>query len=71
MKFGPTVVMLEDIDLLIDSRRSGRGDRGRLAEFLAVMDTDPDAPLLTIASPNAVSPLDAAAVRAARVDSIL
>ncbi|MFC5937525.1 MULTISPECIES: AAA family ATPase [Mycobacterium avium complex (MAC)] len=71
VKFGPTVVMLEDIDLLIDSRRSGRGDRGRLAEFLAVMDTDPDAPILTIASTNDVSTLDAAAVRAARFDSIL
>ena len=68
--FGPTLVIIEDIDLIVGSRK-GRGSNAVLSEFLAVMDADPMAPLLTIASTNDVKTLDAAAVRSARFDSII
>jgi SpoVK/Ycf46/Vps4 family AAA+-type ATPase len=68
--FGPTVVIIEDIDLIVGSRK-GRGANSVLSEFLAVMDADPMAPLLTVASTNDVKTLDAAAVRSARFDSII
>lgn len=67
---GPTVVVLEDIDLIVGHRR-GSGNAGALSEFLAVMDIEPTAPILTIASTNDASALDAAAVRSARFDSII
>jgi transitional endoplasmic reticulum ATPase len=68
--FGPTLVIIEDIDLIVGSRK-GRGANSVLSEFLAVMDADPMAPLLTVASTNDVSTLDAAAIRSARFDSII
>lgn len=67
---GPTVVVLEDIDLIVGDRRK-RGDTSALSEFLAVMDTDPSAPILTLASTNDAKALDAAAVRTARFDSVI
>ena len=69
--FGPTLVIIEDIDLIVDSRRNRHGAPSVLSEFLAVMDADPMAPLLTVASTNDVSTLDAAAIRSARFDSII
>lgn len=68
--FGPTLVIIEDIDLIVGSRK-GRGANSVLSEFLAVMDADPMAPLLTMASTNDVKTLDAAAIRSARFDSII
>jgi hypothetical protein len=68
--FGPTLVIIEDIDLIVGNRK-GRGANSVLSEFLAVMDADPMAPLLTVASTNDVSTLDAAAIRSARFDSII
>jgi ATPase family associated with various cellular activities (AAA) len=68
--FGPTLVIIEDIDLIVGNRK-GRGANSVLSEFLAVMDADPMAPLLTVASTNNVSTLDAAAIRSARFDSII
>lgn len=68
--FGPTVVILEDIDLIVENRHTG-GASSTLSEFLAAMDADPTAPILTMASTNDVATLDVAAVRAARFDSII
>jgi len=68
--FGPTLVIIEDIDLIVGNRK-GRGANSVLSEFLAVMDADPMAPLLTVASTNDVKTLDAAAIRSARFDSII
>lgn len=67
---GPTVIVLEDIDLIVGNRRH-HGEVRPLSEFLAVMDTDPSAPILTLASTNDVAALDAAAIRTARFDSII
>jgi transitional endoplasmic reticulum ATPase len=68
---GPTVIIIEDIDLIVTSLHSGLGATGVLSEFLAVMDAHPMAPLLTLASTNDTSSLDAAAIRSARFDSII
>lgn len=67
---GPTVVVLEDIDLIVGHRRTS-ANANALSEFLAVMDIEPTAPILTLASTNDVTALDAAAVRTARFDSII
>ena len=67
---GPTLVVLEDIDLIVGHRRAG-GNAAALSEFLAVMDVEPCAPILTLASTNDATALDAAAVRTARFDSII
>jgi transitional endoplasmic reticulum ATPase len=71
VKLGPTVVILEDIDLFIADRRTRFGDNSRLWDFLAAMDSDPAEPILTVASTNDASTLDAAAIRSARFDSII
>ena len=68
--FGPSVIVLEDLDLIVGDRRQ-RGDNSTLSEFLAAMDADPAAPILTLASTNDVTTLDAAAIRNARFDSII
>jgi transitional endoplasmic reticulum ATPase len=67
---GPTLVVLEDIDLFVGDRAKS-ADKRVLSEFLTVMDTDPSSPILTVASTNDVSTLDSAAVRTARFDSII
>lgn len=67
--FGPTLIILEDIDLIVENRHAGPSST--LSEFLAAMDTDPMAPILTMASTNDVATLDVAAVRSARFDSII
>ena len=69
--FGPTLIVIEDIDLIVESRRNRYGAPSVLSEFLAVMDAHPMAPLLTFASTNDVRALDAAAIRTARFDSII
>ena len=66
---GPTLIILEDIDLIVADRRKQLDSRA-LSEFLAVMDTDPSAPILTLASTNDVTTLDAASIRIARFDWI-
>lgn len=68
---GPTVVIIEDIDLIVTNRHAGYGPAGVLSEFLAAMDAHPMAPLLTLASTNDTATLDAAAIRSARFDSII
>jgi transitional endoplasmic reticulum ATPase len=68
---GPALIVIEDIDLIVDSRRNRHGAPSVLSEFLAAMDAHPMAPLLTLASTNDVSTLDAAAVRSARFDSVI
>lgn len=67
---GPSLIVLEDIDLIVGNRRKST-NTSALSEFLAVMDTDPSLPVLTLASTNDVTTLDAAAVRNARFDSII
>ncbi|OBI49786.1 cell division protein [Mycobacterium kyorinense] len=67
---GPTLIVLEDLDLIVGDRRNSFDTRA-LSEFLAVMDTDPSAPILTLASTNDLTALDAASIRTARFDSII
>ena len=67
---GPTLIVLEDLDLIVGDRRKSSDTRA-LSEFLAVMDTDPSAPILILASTNDVTALDAASIRTARFDSII
>jgi transitional endoplasmic reticulum ATPase len=67
---GPTLIVLEDLDLIVGDRRKSSDTRA-LSEFLAVMDTDPSAPILTLASTNDVTALDVASIRTARFDSII
>lgn len=70
-RFGPTLIILEDVDLYLGDRR--QGDRGSaLADFLSVMDgAEEYEEVLTIASTNDPGALDAAAIRSARFDSII
>lgn len=70
-RFGPTVVILEDVDLYIEDRRGSGGQKTTLAEFLSAMDAHADSPILTIASTNDATTLDGAAIRSARFDSII
>lgn len=70
-RFGPTVVVLEDIDLYIENRKVGGGQKTTLAEFLSARDAHVNSPILTIASTNDASTLDSAAIRSARFDSII
>ncbi|WP_409429279.1 AAA family ATPase [Mycobacterium sp. SMC-11] len=64
---GPVMLALEDVDLWCRDR--SRGDGGGLSELLQAMDIASDARILTIASTNDISTLDAAAVRTGRFDS--
>ncbi|MFC7620423.1 AAA family ATPase [Microlunatus sp. GCM10028923] len=70
-RFGPALIILEDIDLYLGDRR--QGDRGSaLADFLSVMDgAEEYEEVITIASTNDPGALDAAAIRSARFDSII
>lgn len=68
---GRSVVVLEDLDLIVGSRRSGGRDES-LAEFLSVLDGTRDYDdVLTIASTNDPKALDSAATRSARFDTII
>ncbi|MGI6797962.1 AAA family ATPase [Gordonia sihwensis] len=66
---GPVLIVLEDVDLVVRDRRAGNS--GGLAELLQAMDIQPDARILTLASTNDLTTLDAAAIRAGRFDSIV
>lgn len=68
---GPTLVIIEDIDLIVSNRHAGFTPTSVLSEFLAAMDAHPMDPLLTMASTNDTATLDAAAIRSARFDSII
>ncbi len=71
IQLGPALVIIEDVDLIV-GRRGGIGSRPMaLSEFLAALDSHPDAPLLVMATTNDVTTLDSAAIRAARFDSII
>ncbi|WP_458317866.1 AAA family ATPase [Mycolicibacterium brisbanense] len=66
---GPILMVLEDVDLYVRNR----GDSGGagLSELLQAMDISPDARILTLASTNDATTLDAAAIRTGRFDSIV
>lgn len=65
---GPVLLILEDVDLWCRDRN--RGDSG-LSELLQAMDIATDARILTLASTNDASTLDAAAIRTGRFDAIV
>lgn len=65
---GPVLLVLEDLDLWVRERGL---DSGGLSELLQAMDIDPAARILTIASTNDATTLDAAAIRTGRFDSIV
>jgi cell division protease FtsH len=67
-RLAPALVILEDLDLVVGNRRSGRD--GGLHEFLAALDGVMSAHdgVVTVATTNDVKALDDAAVRAARFD---
>jgi len=67
---GPSVVIIEDVDLFIGSRKGGHGGRA-LGDFLAALDSRPSAQLLVLATTNDIKTLDAAALRTARFGSII
>jgi len=69
--FGPTLVVLDDIDLVLGHRDGGAND-GPLADFLAALDgVRQRADILTIATTNDPKSLDPAAQRTSRFDMIL
>jgi hypothetical protein len=70
VRLGPAVIIIEDVDLIV-GRRGRSGSSYVLAEFLAALDSHPAAQLLVLATTNDVGTLDAAAVRASRMDSII
>ncbi|CPR69485.1 AAA family ATPase [Mycobacteroides abscessus] len=67
---GPVLLVLEDVDLYVRNRSGGDGGAG-LSELLQAMDIQPDARILTLASTNDATTLDAAAIRTGRFDSIV
>ena len=69
--FGPTLVVLDDIDLVLGHRDSN-GDNGALADFLATLDGVLEREdILTIATTNDPKALDPAAQRSARFDMVV
>lgn len=69
--FGPTLVVLDDIDLVLGHRDGGAND-GPLADFLAALDgVRQRGDILTIATTNDPQSLDPAAQRTSRFDTIL
>ncbi|RLS34437.1 MAG: ATP-binding protein [Planctomycetota bacterium] len=69
--FGPTLVVLDDIDLVLGHRDSG-GDNTALADFLATLDgVRQREDVLTIATTNDPKSLDPAAQRSSRFDMIV
>ena len=70
-RLAPALMVLEDLDLVVGNRRSGRD--GGLHEFLTALDgamTNHDG-VVTVATTNDIKALDDAAVRAARFDRII
>ena len=69
--FGPTLIVLDDIDLVLGHRDSG-GDNTALADFLATLDgVRQRDDVLTIATTNDPKSLDPAAQRSSRFDMIV
>jgi len=70
-RLAPALVILEDLDLVIGSRRDG--DSGRLHRFLGALDgvMSRHQDVVTVATTNNVKALDNAAVRAARFDRVV
>jgi Mrp family chromosome partitioning ATPase len=69
--FGPTLVVLDDIDLVL-GHRDGSANDGPLADFLAALDgVRQRSDILTIATTNDPKSLDPAAQRTSRFDMIL
>lgn len=69
--FGPTLVVLDDIDLVL-GHRDASGDNGALADFLATLDgVRQRDDVLTIATTNDPKSLDPAAQRSSRFDMIV
>lgn len=66
---GPILLVLEDVDLYVRNR--GEAGGAGLSELLQAMDIAPDARILTLASTNDATTLDAAAIRTGRFDSIV
>jgi hypothetical protein len=66
--FGPTLVVLDDIDLVL-GHRSSNGDNDALADFLSTLDGVLErSDVLTIATTNDPQALDPAAQRSSRFD---
>ena len=69
--FGPTLIVLDDIDLVLGHRDSG-GDNTALADFLATLDgVRQREDVLTIATTNDPKSLDPAAQRSSRFDMVV
>ncbi|NCY02008.1 MAG: ATP-binding protein [Planctomycetia bacterium] len=69
--FGPTLVVLDDIDLVLGHRDSN-GDNAALADFLATLDGVLEREdVLTIATTNDPQALDPAAQRSSRFDMVV
>jgi transitional endoplasmic reticulum ATPase len=69
--FGPTVVVLDDIDLVLTHRDSS-GNNATLADFLAALDgVHQREDILTVATTNDPKSLDPAAQRASRFDVVV
>jgi transitional endoplasmic reticulum ATPase len=69
--FGPTLVVLDDIDLVL-GHRDGSGDNTGLADFLATLDgVRQREDILTIATTNDPKSLDPAAQRSSRFDMVV
>lgn len=70
-RFGPMLVVLEDLDLYAGDRR-GQTSSATLADLLSVLDGTVELDdVLTVATTNDPAALDQAAVRSARFDSII
>lgn len=69
--FGPTLVVLDDIDLVL-GHRDGSGNNAPLADFLATLDgVRQREDILTIATTNDPKSLDPAAQRSSRFDMVV
>jgi hypothetical protein len=69
--FGPTLIVLDDIDLVLGHRDSN-GDNAALADFLATLDGVVEREdVLTIATTNDPKALDPAAQRSSRFDVVV
>ncbi|MFY8222648.1 MAG: AAA family ATPase [Pirellulales bacterium] len=69
--FGPTLVVLDDIDLVL-GHRDGSGDNTGLADFLATLDgVRQREDILTIATTNDPKSIDPAAQRSSRFDMVV
>ena len=69
--FGPTLVVLDDIDLVL-GHRDGSGHNNSLADFLSALDgVRQRQDILTIATTNDPESLDPAAQRSSRFDTVI